>query len=98
MNLRNLWIALITRRRRRRSGIAFDVDVRDRRNVGRLQRAFDFRPVADDHDVHVLQINVALRDPQQIFLRHRGHVLRIRLIEIIGQALHDQRRDRAADR
>ena len=62
--------------RRRSSGLrlrrAFDVEIRDRRDVRRFERRFDRRAIADDHDGQVIEVDVLLRHAQHVLLRHRG--------------------------
>jgi hypothetical protein len=52
-------------------GVAFDVDVGDRGDARGFQAGFHLRAIADDYDCEVIEIDVALRDAQNIFLRHR---------------------------
>src|ERR1035437_4011555 len=56
---------------------SFDVEDLNRRNPRRLQRTFDRRAIADDHEVHVIDVDVFLRHAHEIVTRHRVDLRRI---------------------
>jgi len=78
-----------------RHRIPVHIQQHDRRDARRFERALDLLPVADDHDREVVGVDVPVRDPRQILLRHRADVARIVLIVVLRQILEIDVADRA---
>ena len=77
--------------------VPFDVGDHDRGDAGRSQRPFDRRAVADDDDREVIEIDVLLRDAQDVVFRDGGDVRAVLLVVVLRQSLRPDRRERPVD-
>ena len=64
---------------------AIDIQVNDRRDLGRLKRRFDRLAIAHDDDGQMIQVDVLLRDAQDVVFRDRRDRLRVLLVVVVGQ-------------
>ena len=59
----------------------------NRRDTRGLQRSFNRRPIPDDHEVHVIEVDVLLRHTDEIITRDCADLRRVILEVRLGQIL-----------